>query len=174
MDNEAAGRWRPVIRAIVENQKTEEAIDSILRLLEPPARAATKESTPEPPTPVPAKPPPTSRRKARSAQPPTEDAAEDGIEHKEPLAAFEYFSVEQAADFIGLKSQSIYNFLRDNPGRLTHRHEKGARGGHERIMLQGRSLNQWRYEREQARKPRRADTEEPDDEGKRTVIPFRT
>jgi hypothetical protein len=156
MDNEAAKRWRPTIRSILTNSNTDEAVESILRLLEPPQPAEPEEEPSGEPPEAPTQPRPARSRRRRTTTPTQSGSsselrmrAKDGdLIHKEPLPPFEYYSVEQASEFVGVNVLAIYRILKSSPALLPHKREKGE-SNQERSMILGRALNRLRFLREQ-------------------------
>lgn len=175
MDKSLAKKYRPLVRAAIQTLELDEATDAILALLPGPER---RPQEPAPPAPSPT---PSKQTQQRRADPPlrrvasASTARESSPSHeptdtKPQLAAEEYFTVQQASEYIGIGTERLYQILRDQPDRLPHRKEPGR--GHDTYRLLGRGINQFRIERLKSSKVRMlrqptavVEEDEEDDDG---------
>lgn len=66
----------------------------------------------------------------------------------------EYYTVDQACEYLGIAPSNMYNMITDDPGRFPHRVEKIGDRGHNRKLLLGRGINKYRLEREKRERQR--------------------
>ena len=152
MDKNAAKKWRPIIRAHMENQTLDEALESILLILEAPGQRVVM--IPSPASEKPDARPPRAHTQLRAVTGGRGNAdtgsAPAPSEEKEPLSAEDYFTVEEGAAYLGIGRDRLYQILRSDPEVLPHRRESGARGREEYRLL-GRGLNVFRRERQKTK-----------------------
>lgn len=140
MDKNAAKRWRPIIENLLDNLTRQEAVESILLLLEAPGQKVVLVPSPAP------SPDPPRRLRAVPGGRTDHDADPPDESEKEPLDPLAYFTVEEAAAYVGIGRDRMYQLLRSDPERFPHKREVGARG-REEYRISGRGLNAYRWER---------------------------
>jgi len=126
-------RFRAVLISIISSyhEQPEEGADMILRLL-PETQSA--EAAPEPPEKRTVAPSNPRRRAPRS--PPAIPA--DGRQ----LTPFEWYTIGEMGNYLGLKSQMVRNVLRENPDMVTRKLPSGQ------LEIQGRGIISLRHRRE--------------------------
>lgn len=126
--------WRPVLIALVESQPAEQAADAILLLL--PQILGSMDNAPA------SSPPTTTRRRSLTPAPPPPPFSPEALAtFVGELPALEFFTVDQAASFLGLGRARIYQILQRDPDKLPHQ-----RNGRD-YLIRGRELNKLRAER---------------------------
>jgi hypothetical protein len=150
-------RLRPVLISIMANFGKEQAVDMILGLVEVRRREVE-------PLPVALPEPERGTREPRNApakrtRPPRAPPPLDTSSGARALTPFEWYTVAEAAAFLGIGEQSIRNILRDHPDDLVSKKENGERG--HRTIIQGRGILALRHKRQQAAAP----TEPENDDG---------
>lgn len=66
----------------------------------------------------------------------------------------EFFTVDQACEYLGIAPSNMYNMISADAGRFPHRVEKIGDRGHTRKLLLGRGINKYRLEREKRERQR--------------------
>ena len=148
MDKNASKRWRPVIETLFDNLTRQEAIEATLLLLDAPGqKIVTVPSEPsDKPEAAPRRPRLRSIPGGRADSDETEPPDASKYKEKAQLDPLAFFTLREAAAYLDIGPQRLYQILQTTPEKLPHKRETGARGKPE-YRINGRGLNALRYER---------------------------
>lgn len=139
--------WGPVVRAIIENQTSEQATASIMLLVPQMLQSERSEVPAQAPTPSTS---PRLRAVGSKKSGPAASGSQE-VDPKTPLAQDDYFTVDQAASFLEIGRERVYQILQRHPEMLPHQRVPGARGGRDEYRIRGRELNVFRGQRQKGK-----------------------